>query len=146
MPVNIANQLSKLRPDQLATVTFEAGFDANLVFSTASYDGFVASNYNAGNPTLPPLVATESTVQTGLQTGGAISIAFYNQAAGFAFTQPEIDNAMQALAIWSGIANIRPGALDVLHLWLGEQRTPAEHQADRLGIHLIFHDSEGHLT
>jgi DNA-binding transcriptional ArsR family regulator len=32
---------------------------------------------------------------------------------------------------------LRPGALDVLQLWLGEQRTPAEHQADRLGIHLI---------
>jgi DNA-binding transcriptional ArsR family regulator len=33
--------------------------------------------------------------------------------------------------------SLRPGALDVLHLWLGQQRTPAEHQADRLGIHLI---------
>lgn len=33
---------------------------------------------------------------------------------------------------------LRPGALDVLHLWLGEQRTPAEHQADRLGIHLAL--------
>ncbi|MFB8188192.1 ArsR/SmtB family transcription factor [Microbacterium sp. NPDC055988] len=32
--------------------------------------------------------------------------------------------------------SLRPGALDVLHLWLGEQRTPAEHRADRLGIHL----------
>jgi DNA-binding transcriptional ArsR family regulator len=32
--------------------------------------------------------------------------------------------------------SLRPGALDVLHVWLGEQRTPAEHQADRLGIHL----------
>lgn len=32
--------------------------------------------------------------------------------------------------------SLRPGALDVLHLWLGEQRTPAEHKADRLGIHL----------
>ena len=32
--------------------------------------------------------------------------------------------------------SLRPGALDVLHLWLGEQRTPAEHQADRLGMHL----------
>ncbi|AKU14866.1 ArsR/SmtB family transcription factor [Luteipulveratus mongoliensis] len=31
---------------------------------------------------------------------------------------------------------LRPGALDVLHLWLGQQRTPAEHQAERLGIHL----------
>lgn len=31
---------------------------------------------------------------------------------------------------------LRPGALDVLHLWLAEQRTPAEHQADRLGLHL----------
>ena len=31
---------------------------------------------------------------------------------------------------------LRPGALDVVHLWLAEQRTPAEHQADRLGIHL----------
>jgi len=33
-------------------------------------------------------------------------------------------------------ASLRPGALDVLHLWLGQQRTPAEHHADRLGIHL----------
>src|ERR1700712_2292406 len=33
--------------------------------------------------------------------------------------------------------SLRPGALDVLHVWLGEQRTPAEHQADRLGTHLI---------
>ncbi len=32
--------------------------------------------------------------------------------------------------------SLRPGALDVLHLWLGGQRTPAEHHADRLGIHL----------
>ncbi|MET0812439.1 MAG: metalloregulator ArsR/SmtB family transcription factor [Microbacterium sp.] len=31
---------------------------------------------------------------------------------------------------------LRPGALDVLHLWLAERRTPAEHRADRLGIHL----------
>lgn len=31
---------------------------------------------------------------------------------------------------------LRPGALDALHLWLGEQRTPAEARADRLGIHL----------
>ena len=31
--------------------------------------------------------------------------------------------------------SLRPGALDVLHRWLGEQRTPAEHRADRLGIH-----------
>jgi DNA-binding transcriptional ArsR family regulator len=31
---------------------------------------------------------------------------------------------------------LRPGALDVLHLWLAEQRTPTEQQADRLGIHL----------
>lgn len=32
--------------------------------------------------------------------------------------------------------SLRPGALDVLHLWLEEQRTPAERSADRLGIHL----------
>jgi len=32
--------------------------------------------------------------------------------------------------------SLRPGALDVLHLWLGEQRTFAERQADRLAIHL----------
>lgn len=31
---------------------------------------------------------------------------------------------------------LRPGALDVLHLWLDERRTPAEQRADRLGIHL----------
>jgi len=35
--------------------------------------------------------------------------------------------------------SLRPGALDALQLWLGEQRTPAERQADRLGIHLIRH-------
>src|SRR6476659_8860670 len=32
--------------------------------------------------------------------------------------------------------SLRPGALDTVHLWLGEQRTPAERQADRLGLHL----------
>jgi len=32
---------------------------------------------------------------------------------------------------------LRPGGLDIVHLWLGEQRTPAENQADRLGIHLV---------
>lgn len=32
--------------------------------------------------------------------------------------------------------SLRPGAFDVLHLWLAQQRTPAEHAADRLGIHL----------
>lgn len=31
---------------------------------------------------------------------------------------------------------LRPGALDVLHLWLDQNRTPAEQRADRLGIHL----------
>ena len=34
--------------------------------------------------------------------------------------------------------SLRPGALDVLQLWLGEQRTPAEDRADRLGIHLTL--------
>lgn len=32
--------------------------------------------------------------------------------------------------------SLRPGAFDALHLWLGEQRTSAERQADRLGVHL----------
>lgn len=32
--------------------------------------------------------------------------------------------------------SLRPGGLDVVHLWLGQQRTPAERQADGLGIHL----------
>lgn len=46
--------------------------------------------------------------------------------------------------------SLQPGALDVLHLWLGDQRTPAEHQADRLGVHLTrtteetSHDSRSH--
>jgi DNA-binding transcriptional ArsR family regulator len=34
--------------------------------------------------------------------------------------------------------SLRPGALDVLNLWLGEQRTPAERQADQLGVHLAL--------
>jgi DNA-binding transcriptional ArsR family regulator len=33
--------------------------------------------------------------------------------------------------------SLRPGSLDVLHVWLGQQRTPAEQQADRLGVHLV---------
>ena len=32
--------------------------------------------------------------------------------------------------------SLRPGAYDVLHLWLGEQRTHAERHADLLGVHL----------
>jgi DNA-binding transcriptional ArsR family regulator len=39
---------------------------------------------------------------------------------------------------------LRPAALDVLHLWLGEQQTPAEIQADRLGIHLIRSTAKEH--
>jgi DNA-binding transcriptional ArsR family regulator len=39
--------------------------------------------------------------------------------------------------------SLRPGALDVLHLWLGEQRTPAERQADRLGMHLTRSTPKG---
>ncbi len=42
--------------------------------------------------------------------------------------------------------SLRPGALDTLHVWLGEQRTPAEQQADRLGIHLIRTAHEGDPT
>ena len=40
-------------------------------------------------------------------------------------------------------ASLRPGALDVLHLWLAQQRTPAEQQADQLGIHLTRTTSKG---
>jgi len=39
--------------------------------------------------------------------------------------------------------SLRPGGLDVLHLWLSGQRTPAEHQADRLGIHLASATTKG---
>lgn len=40
--------------------------------------------------------------------------------------------------------SLRPGGLDVLHLWLAEQRTPAESQADRLGIHLARNPGTEH--
>lgn len=36
----------------------------------------------------------------------------------------------------SRTVSLRPGGLDVLHLWLDGQRTTAERQADALGIHL----------
>ena len=39
--------------------------------------------------------------------------------------------------------SLRPGALDVVHLWLGEQRTPAERQADRHGIRLTRTSPKG---
>jgi DNA-binding transcriptional ArsR family regulator len=31
---------------------------------------------------------------------------------------------------------LQPGSLDVLHVWLAENRTAAESRADRLGVHL----------
>jgi len=40
--------------------------------------------------------------------------------------------------------SLRPGALDVLHLWLDGQRTPAERHADRLGVHLARHPQKEH--
>jgi DNA-binding transcriptional ArsR family regulator len=36
----------------------------------------------------------------------------------------------------SRTVSLRPGGLDVLHLWLDGQRTSAERQADALGVHL----------
>ena len=39
--------------------------------------------------------------------------------------------------------SLHPGALDVLQLWLDDQRTPAERRADQLGIHLTRTRSEG---
>ena len=42
--------------------------------------------------------------------------------------------------------SLRVGALDVLHLWLGEQRTSAERHADRLGIHLTRSSQKETLT
>lgn len=36
----------------------------------------------------------------------------------------------------SRTVSLRPGGLDVLHLWLDGQRTSAERDADQLGIHL----------
>jgi len=43
----------------------------------------------------------------------------------------------------SRTVSLRPGGLDVLHLWLDGQRTPAERQADALGIHLARTAPEG---
>jgi DNA-binding transcriptional ArsR family regulator len=42
--------------------------------------------------------------------------------------------------------SLRPGALDILHLWLGEQRTPAKRQADRPGVHMTRTVSKETLT
>ena len=46
----------------------------------------------------------------------------------------------------SRTVGLRPGGLDVLHLWLGEQRTPAERRADRLGIHLARSTNSASLS
>ncbi|MFW0790918.1 ArsR/SmtB family transcription factor [Gordonia sp. CPCC 205333] len=59
-----------------------------------------------------------------------------------------LENAGLVISHKSGrirTVSLRPGALDVVHLWLGEQRTPAENQADRLGIHLTRSTAEGRL-
>lgn len=68
-------------------------------------------------------------------------------AAPFAMTLPSLMQHLRVLEDAGVVTSekqgrvrtvtLRPGALDVLHLWLGEQRTPAEHQADRLGMHLM---------
>ena len=67
-------------------------------------------------------------------------------AAPFTMTQPSLLQHLGVLEAAGVITSekqgrvrtvtLRPGGLDVLHLWLGQQRTPAEHRADRLGIHL----------
>jgi DNA-binding transcriptional ArsR family regulator len=38
--------------------------------------------------------------------------------------------------------SLRPGALDVLRLWLSEHKTLAEHQADRLSTQLTLTNSK----
>jgi DNA-binding transcriptional ArsR family regulator len=86
---------------------------------------------------------TRRAVVERLATGPAIVSAL---AEPFAMTLPAL---MQHLGILeeagvvtsekvgrSRTVSLRPGALDVLHLWLDGQRTPAERHADRLGIHL----------
>ncbi|WP_431805652.1 ArsR/SmtB family transcription factor [Microbacterium paraoxydans] len=67
-------------------------------------------------------------------------------AAPFAMTLPSLMQHLGVLEAAGVITSekqgrvrtvtLRPGGLDVLHLWLGQQRTPAERSADRLGIHL----------
>ena len=106
MANNLADQLGRLTPDQLATITFESGFNANLNFSPSSYAQFVADSANAANPGDTPVAPEVDTIQNALQTGGTITIAFYNQVPADAFSQAEMDNALQSLAIWSGIADI----------------------------------------
>ena len=77
-------------------------------------------------------------------------------AAPFAMTLPALMQHLGVLEEAGIIASekqgrvrtvsIRPGALDVLHLWLDEPRTPAERQADRLGIHLDRHQLKESTT
>src|SRR4051794_33887303 len=67
-------------------------------------------------------------------------------AAPFAMTLPSLMQHLRVLEDAGVVTSekhgrvrtvsLRPGALDVLHLWLGEQRTRAERRADRLGVHL----------
>ena len=93
MPVKLANQLARLTTDQRATVTYEANVDATGVIPAAA-----TWNSWAGNP----LVLPGSTIGT----GGTLSFSFFAGAPLYAFSAAEISNATQALAIWSGIANV----------------------------------------
>ena len=97
MATNLSNQLGRLTPDQLTTVTYESGFNPDLTLASTSYAQFVAG---AGKT---PVI---DTVQPSLQAGGTVSFGFSNSAAKYAFSTLEINNAIQALTLWSGMANI----------------------------------------
>ena len=97
MASNLSNQLGRLTADQLTTITYESGFNSDLTLAGTSYAQFVAGSGN---------VPAINTVQSALQAGGTISFGFFNTAAKYAFTTLEINNAIQALTLWSGMANI----------------------------------------
>ncbi len=98
MTTALSDYLDRLSDSQLATITYLAGFDADLQLSDATFNAYFGS--------------TTVTPQTALQAGATVTFSFAGNAG---FTAQEKAYAAQALALWSGMCNInfvytsRPG-------------------------------------
>jgi hypothetical protein len=103
MTENLSDQLSRLTSDEQATINFETGHNADGSINTASFAQYQANVANAASPAPSPAV----TPSVNVVASGTITYGFYNDLSQFAFTPTEMDNAVQALSIWSGMADIK---------------------------------------
>ena len=98
----LSDQLGTLSADQLSTITYEAGVDQNGTIPAANTYVSWVTQQNPGQP-----ADLTSTWQTALGTGGTLAVGFQVAKDGSQFTPAQKSNAIQALALWSDLANIK---------------------------------------